>query len=668
MDYLVTLQKYVSGKQYASSNVKTSDGKVAYITASGVSKMYPSNEVYKKTAGKNNCGSGVIQLSPKWDDLGFAVGSLMKSGQSCGYENSYVQPKPPDTTFDWRYYIKSNPTLNLTTESQALNHWNTIGKQEGKLPNATALTSMQFLGKVGYIDVNTNLHLVPPTYDGTYTSYTNSNITGIKMENCSRPIPSIKYGEQLILYSKSNTGFINTSSVLEMGTQTTNLFLRPVGLQMPNQAVKYGDQVSITNSISSSNSCGTWGCKVGKVNSVTQQFEFGPGGNLPATFEIVPPLGSSYVFGTDIKYGDPFLFKATIGQPNSILEQDAFLTPGKSIKSPNGRYMFIYQTDGNVCLYNTNGGGPLWCSMAVHDPGVLIMQGDGNLVAYDSGGVPRWATGTNGQGPAPYRLTLKNNRSAVVTDSSNAILWDTQTGGQSTEPDTITGYAYVKNSIVTFDSWNVGKNSNIFSFNSQLNQPDTCDIEDMKKHCDEVNCSGFIHSPQTNTWQMITDNGNYGITSTNQDIYLKNAKVDLHDSSCLPGTSQFIDASLFGNYVQGDDFVDGGTKQCRVVEPPKPQQDNLLKQAKKYVNDYNQIQVSELQQQNVDANEKMAKKTQQYQSLLDQIGKFSPSQTLSQQYTDMKVFDDYNASHAILWGILATVVLTGILFRNKIDE
>jgi hypothetical protein len=88
MEYLETIKKYVSGKQYASSNVRSSDGTLAYMTSTGISKRYPSQDIYDATAGKNNCKSDFIQLTPKWNELGFPVGSLMKSGQSCGNENT----------------------------------------------------------------------------------------------------------------------------------------------------------------------------------------------------------------------------------------------------------------------------------------------------------------------------------------------------------------------------------------------------------------------------------------------------------------------------------------------------------------------------------------------------------------------------------------------------
>lgn len=678
MEYIDTIKKYVSGKQYAESNVRSDDGTIAYITATGVSKHYPSEDVYNATAGKNNCPTDFIQLTPNWSDLGFPVGAVMQSGQSCGNENSYVQSTPPETNFDWQYYVQSNPDLGLTTESQANDHWNNTGKYDGLLPNASILTSMETLGKVGYIDVNSTMHMVPPTYTGKYTSYmSRSNVTGINMEDCSRPIPPVRYGDQLILSSKNETGSVNSSSLLEFGDSITNLFLRPpVGTELQGKPVKYGDQVSITTSTSSYTSdCGWWGCKVGRVNSETNQLEFGPGGETVTTFTIYPSKGSNYSIGANVKYGDPFLLTSVLSPNNSTLEQDVNLYQGNSIKSQNGQYIFNYQSDGNVCLYSTSGGGSIWCSAALHTPGNLVVQGDGNLVAYDSGGIPRWSTGTPGQGVGPYKLIIQNDRNVVLTDSENTVLWNTQTATDNSTPNQTTlGIAYVKNSIVNFGTWNEGKNANVFSFQPQTTTPNTCSVDDLKKACDEADCTGFLHSPSDNTWQMITpttSSTDYKITHTMQDVYLKKSNVDLQDKSCRTGTPEFIDSELFSNYVDGNDFINGGTSQCTVIDPPKPpsnykrNQKQMLRKGKEYIDKYNDLQVQNIQTQNVQTQQEMEQKTKEFQDVIGSIEKTKRSTTLAQQNEDLSVFDTYNKNRAILWGLLATGILLFIVFRPR---
>jgi len=676
MEYIDTIKKYVSGKQYASSNVRSADGTIAYITATGVSKIYPSPDVYSATAGKNNCSTDFIQLTPNWSDLGFPVGSIMESGQSCGNENSYVQSTPPETNFDWQYYVQSNPDLGLTTESDATDHWNNTGKYDGLLPNASILTSMGTLGKVGYIDVNSAMHLVPPSYTGKYATYTaQSNATGTNMVDCSRPIPPIRYGDQLTISYQDETGSVNSSSLLEFGTTSTNLFLRPVSGDLQGKPVKYGDKVSITTSTSSYTSdCGWWGCKVARVNTSTMQLEFGPGGETAYTFSIIPKYGSSITTAVPVKYGDPIELVSIITPDNSTLKQDVNLYMGNSIKSQNGQYIFIYQTDGNVCLYNTSGGDSIWASMALHTPGNLIMQGDGNLVAYDSGGIPRWSTGTSGQGVGPYKVTVQNDRNVVLTDSENTVLWNTQTTTTTTVPNQVmVGVAYVQNSTVKFGPTD-GKNENVFSFKPQTVTPTTCSLDELKKACDASDCTGFLHSPSDNTWQMITSTStesDYKITHTMQDVYLKKSTVDLQDNSCRKGNPEFIDSELFANYTDGNDFINGGTSQCTVIEPPKPppaykrEQKQMLRRGKQYIDKYNQLQVQAVQTQNVQTQQEMEAKTKEYQAIIGSIEKTKRSATLEQQNVDLSVFDSYNKNRAIMWGILATIILLFIAFRPR---
>jgi len=669
MDYIESIRKYTSGKQYASSNIRSADGTLAYMTSTGVSRVYPSQEVYDSTAKKNGCGGDFIQLTPNWADLGFPVGNLMEPGKACGNETTYVQSKPEKMELDWQYYISSNPDLNLTTEAEANEHWNTAGKQEGRLPSENAITSMQTLGKVGYIDVNATMHQVPATYTGKYNTYPSvTNATGTNMVDCIRPIEPIQYGTQLILSFNDTTAFINTSSQLEFGSTSTNFFLRPpVGVDMSGKPVKYGDEVSITSSTSSyTQNCGWWGCKVGRVNSMSNQVEFGPGGEVATTFKIMPPSGSVYTIGTELKVSDPFYITSPFSPTTkSILHQESSLLPGTSIKSNNGKYIFIYQTDGNVCLYNIDGTS-IWCSAVLHDPGKLTLQTNGNLAAFDSGGVPRWTTNTGGQGNGTYTLQISNDRSVDLLDSVDTVLWSTQTAiTTTTSSQLIPGFAYVKQSIVTLGTL---KTTDIFSFKPQTEAPTKCNIDELRNACDLASCSGFIHSPDDNTWQMITeDNTDYSITNTVQDVYLKTGTVDIHDSSCQSGIPSFIDAATYLNYTPGDSFIDGGTSQCQVIQPPQPsqqfidQRDQLIQSGKDAVSKYKSLNVDEVQDQNVQLNTTMKLKTNEYRGVLKEIRKTSTLSTLEQQKVDSAVFDDYNQNRVVLWSGLAFILVLSVL-------
>jgi hypothetical protein len=100
------------------------------------------------------------------------------------------------------------------------------------------------------------------------------------------------------------------------------------------------------------------------------------------------------------------------------------LSPGQSIASPNGRYRFIYQGDGNLVLYD--GGRPTWASNTAGKPtGVCIMQGDGNLVIYDPGPHPIWASNTNGHNGSG--LVLQDDGNVVIYDPGGHAVWATNT-------------------------------------------------------------------------------------------------------------------------------------------------------------------------------------------------------------------------------------------------
>jgi hypothetical protein len=74
---------------------------------------------------------------------------------------------------------------------------------------------------------------------------------------------------------------------------------------------------------------------------------------------------------------------------------DEFLDPNQSITSLNGRFTFIYQSDGNLVLYRNRDGKALWASNTFgQSAGRCFMQADGNLVIYDPSGAPVWATNT----------------------------------------------------------------------------------------------------------------------------------------------------------------------------------------------------------------------------------------------------------------------------------
>jgi hypothetical protein len=309
ISYTEQIKKFISGKKYAGKNIQTSDGVKSYITKTGIAKPYDG-----PLSNENGCTTDIKRIDSKWNDLGISVGSWMAKGQSCGNETSYVQSLPPKTTFDWKFYIESNPDLNLTTEQQAEDHWKSKGIHEGLLPNKTILSSMANVGKIGYVDINTTIHPVPKEsriYSGIYNVFSEGNVTGSDMKDCTVPPPSVKYGDQIFIKFGNSFVSMNNQSLAEVGNNKTKFYLRPPWAWEHGAPIKYGDYVSLAESSPNGWTpyCGWWGCKVGYINDITKLLSFGaPGWQMPKLIMLIPPPGTNYTLGSEIKYGNPFTF------------------------------------------------------------------------------------------------------------------------------------------------------------------------------------------------------------------------------------------------------------------------------------------------------------------------------------------------------------------------
>ena len=66
------------------------------------------------------------------------------------------------------------------------------------------------------------------------------------------------------------------------------------------------------------------------------------------------------------------------------------------------------------------------------------MNGDGNLVLHQQDmqagdySIVKWKSDTQGQGTPPYRLTMQGDNNLVLYDSPGSPLWETDTSGHGT--------------------------------------------------------------------------------------------------------------------------------------------------------------------------------------------------------------------------------------------
>jgi len=122
---------------------------------------------------------------------------------------------------------------------------------------------------------------------------------------------------------------------------------------------------------------------------------------------------------------------------DSILENNASLNVNERIVSPNGKYKFILQRDGNAVVYGPNGA--TWATGTSNQPSAkIMMQSDGNLVIYNSQNNALWAcclgradgakTLLKGKHPnhnysKPFRLVMQDDGNLVIYDRQNIAFW-----------------------------------------------------------------------------------------------------------------------------------------------------------------------------------------------------------------------------------------------------
>jgi hypothetical protein len=129
-------------------------------------------------------------------------------------------------------------------------------------------------------------------------------------------------------------------------------------------------------------------------------------------------LSSGDRLGANVLYSTP--------STGDDMLRSEMLAPGQAISSNDGRFRFVYQTDGNLVLYRNSNGAALWASNTWNTaPGACLMQHDGNLVIYNASGVPIWASHTWGY--LGHRLVVQNDGNVVIYNGAGSPVWATNT-------------------------------------------------------------------------------------------------------------------------------------------------------------------------------------------------------------------------------------------------
>jgi hypothetical protein len=99
--------------------------------------------------------------------------------------------------------------------------------------------------------------------------------------------------------------------------------------------------------------------------------------------------------------------------PRDTLETGERLTPGDFLTSTDLRYRLVYQTDGNLVLYDTTVRTALWASnTSGSSAGAAVLQDDGNFVLYNGQNAAVFSTGT--QSTAPATLVVQSDGNLVL--------------------------------------------------------------------------------------------------------------------------------------------------------------------------------------------------------------------------------------------------------------
>ena len=111
------------------------------------------------------------------------------------------------------------------------------------------------------------------------------------------------------------------------------------------------------------------------------------------------------------------------GRTDVLWPPDA-LAPKERLHSPSGQFQLVFQTDGNLVLYD--GQTAIWATgTSGQTVSQAAMQADGNLVLLGPGGTAVWEARTGGHPGA--RLVLQDDGNAVVYAIDGRPLWSTGT-------------------------------------------------------------------------------------------------------------------------------------------------------------------------------------------------------------------------------------------------
>jgi hypothetical protein len=120
------------------------------------------------------------------------------------------------------------------------------------------------------------------------------------------------------------------------------------------------------------------------------------------------------------------------------------LNPGESLDSENGAYRAVLQNDGNLVVYGSSG--VQWASGTAAPVAYLAMQGDGNVVLYESTAQPLWHTHTGDW--SGTLLVMQDDGALVLYRPDGRALWSSKTSpGEKVVRNVLAGGSRLANGL-----------------------------------------------------------------------------------------------------------------------------------------------------------------------------------------------------------------------------
>jgi hypothetical protein len=108
---------------------------------------------------------------------------------------------------------------------------------------------------------------------------------------------------------------------------------------------------------------------------------------------------------------------------NKITSNFITLNSGQAVQSPNKRFMFAMQTDGNAVLYETVP--KAFWSTGTNIPGSkLSVMADGNMIVYNPNNMVVWKSNTPVKGlKVPFTMEMGDNGDLRVKDKEGRMVF-----------------------------------------------------------------------------------------------------------------------------------------------------------------------------------------------------------------------------------------------------